>query len=148
VKLEQLAYWHWWVLGVALAALEVFAPGAVLIWFGIAALAVGLLVLLLPGLPWTVQVVVFTALSVASLVGWRLYARSRPERTDYPALNRRAEQYVGRVLTLDEPIVNAMGKVRLDDSTWKVRGPDLPAGTRVRVQGVDGTLLVVQRADD
>jgi membrane protein implicated in regulation of membrane protease activity len=143
VRIEELAYWHWWVLGVALCALEVFAPGAVFIWFGVAALVVGLVVLLLPGIPWSAQIVAFAVLSVASLVAWRAWSRNRPERTDYPSLNRRAEQYVGRVLTLEEPIVNGHGKVRVDDSSWKIRGPDLPAGTRVRVDGVDGTLLVV-----
>ena len=61
-------------------------------------------------------------------------------------LNRRGEQYVGRRLTLDEPIVNGRGQVKVDNSTWRVEGADLPAGTPVIVTGVRGTILNVERA--
>jgi len=76
------------------------------------------------------------------LVG-RAWLRRRPIETDHPTLNRRGEQYVGRRFTLDEPIVNGVGKLRVDDTTWKIMGDDLPAGSQVTVTGVDGTVLVV-----
>jgi membrane protein implicated in regulation of membrane protease activity len=59
-------------------------------------------------------------------------------------LNRRAEQYVGRVFTLSEPIVNGTGKIRVDDSSWKVSGADCDANTKVKVISVDGTVLKVE----
>jgi hypothetical protein len=52
---------------------------------------------------------------------------------------------VGRVFTLEQPIVNRQGKIRVDDSTWKIEGTDCTAGTNVRVVGVDGVVLKVQR---
>ena len=64
--------------------------------------------------------------------------------SDEPHLNRRGEQYIGRVFTLDVAIVNGQGKVRVDDTTWKVQGDDCPVGTRVRVHGVDGVVLLVK----
>ena len=48
--------------------------------------------------------------------------------------------------TLDQAIENGVGYVRLDDSRWKVSGPDLPKGTKVRVTGADGTVLEVEEA--
>jgi len=69
-----------------------------------------------------------------------------PIRTDEPRLNRRGEQYIGRVFTLEEPIVNRHGKIRVDDSTWKIEGDDCRPGTNVRVVGVDGVVLKVERA--
>jgi hypothetical protein len=60
-------------------------------------------------------------------------------------LNRRAESYVGRMFTLDGAIVDGRGRFRVDDTVWLVEGPDLPAGTRVRVTGTDKTLLRVER---
>ncbi|HHO67888.1 MAG TPA: NfeD family protein, partial [Gammaproteobacteria bacterium] len=68
------------------------------------------------------------------------------EDTDQPTLNRRGEQYIGRVFTLETPLVNGMGKIRIDDTTWKIEGPDCEPGTRIRVTGVDGTILKVEPA--
>ncbi len=42
------------------------------------------------------------------------------------------------------PSVNGVGKLRVDDTTWKVAGNDVPAGSRVRVTGVEGTILQVE----
>ena len=67
-----------------------------------------------------------------------------PVISDQPNLNRRGQQYVGRTFTLDEPIVNGLGKIHVDDSTWKIEGNDCPAGTKVKVTGVDGVILKVE----
>ena len=142
--MDSITYWHWWILAAALIILEVFAPGAFFLWLGIAAGVVGGLVYLTPALGWEYQVLVFSVLSVASILVWRKYFRITPEQTDEPALNRRGEQYVGRVFTITDPIVNSMGKIRVDDTTWKIRGEDCPVGTRVEVTGVDGTILEVE----
>jgi membrane protein implicated in regulation of membrane protease activity len=145
--LQAVDFWHWWVLAVVLLILEVFSPGAFFLWMAIAAGIVGLLVLLSPGMFWEYQVLVFAVMSVASIVFWRMYFKQQPLESDHPSLNRRAEQYVGRVFTLQEPVVNGNGKIRVDDSTWKILGNDCPAGTRVRVTGSEGVILRVEVAD-
>ena len=142
--LEQIEFWHWWIAGVLLAIIEVFAPGAILIWMGVAAGLVGAMVLAVPDLAWQVQFLIFGVLSVSSIVAWRYYQKRNPTETDQPKLNRRGEQYVGRVFTLKEAIVNGTGVVWVDDSRWKVEGSDLPAGAKVRVTGVEGTVLQVE----
>lgn len=135
-------YWNWWVLGVALMVIEAIAPGFFFLWMGVAALLVGLLLTLLPQLAWTWQVFLFAVLSVGSIVAWRLRLRHHPTRTQDPLLNKRGYQYVGRVFTLDAPVVNGQGKIRVDDSTWKVMVErDYPAGTRLRITGVEGVVL-------
>lgn len=84
----------------------------------------------------------FALLSVGSIVAWRLWLRRHPTHTDDPLLNRRGHQYVGRVFTLDAPVINGHGKIRVDDSTWKILvEQDCPAGTRLRVVGVEGVML-------
>jgi membrane protein implicated in regulation of membrane protease activity len=142
--LESASYWHWWVLGVVLVILEVFSPAAFFLWMGVAAGVVGLVLLAVPDLSWQYQILLFSGFSIASIVLWRSVLKRHPTRTDQPMLNRRGEQYVGRVFTLGEPIVNGLGKIRVDDSTWKISGEDCAAGTRIRVVGVDGVVLVVE----
>jgi len=141
--LEQIVFWHWWILAGVLLILELTAPVFFFLWLGIAAAATGLILLVFPGMQIEAQLVLFSVLSVAAVLAWRKYRETRPMETDQPNLNRRGRQYLGRQFTLEEPIVNGLGKVTVDDSAWRVRGPDLPPGTKVQVEGVDGTVFVV-----
>ena len=146
--LASIEFWHWWVAAVVLIIVEALAPGALFLWLGVSAGVVGAILLAAPDLSWEYQVLIFAVLSVGSVIGWRAYHKRHPTETDLPTLNRRGEQYVGRVITLDDAIVNRVGKVRLDDTSWKVEGADLPAGARVKVIGVDGVVLRVEKILD
>ncbi len=139
--LEGLEFWHWLVLGVVLAIIEVFAPGAFFLWMGISAAIVGSVLWLMPGISWELQLLFFAILSIASVVVARRYLTAHPLETDLPNLNQRGQQYVGRVFTLIEPVVNGQGKIRVDDSTWKISCEDCEAGTKVIINGVEGVVL-------
>lgn len=144
--LAQLGNWNWFIIGGLLLALEVMLPGTYMLWLGLAAIATGLIGFILP-VGWQFLVVVFAVLSVISvLLGRRFYPTVITE-TDKPFLNRRADAFVGRVFTLEEPIVSGAGRVRVDDTTWRVTGPDCPAGTKVRVERADGATLIVAPAN-
>ena len=144
--MTEVLFWHWWILAGILMVLEVVAPGVFLLWLGIAAAITGLIAYVVPGMDWQWEALVFALLSIVTVWGWRYYQRRHPTETDLPMLNRRGEQYVGRRLSLDQAIVNGRGQVKVDDSTWRVEGADLPAGTAIVVTGVKGTILVVERA--
>lgn len=145
--LDNLVFWHWWILAGVLLILELTSPVFFFLWLGFAAAAVGLLLLVFPGIPVAAQLVLFAVLSVIAVIAWRRYREVHPPQSDQPLLNQRGQQYTGRVFTLEHAIVNGVGKVEVDDSTWRVKGPDLPAGTRVRVTGVDGVVFIVESAD-
>ncbi len=138
---EGMEFWHWLVLGVALAIVEVFAPGVFFLWLGISAGIVGVVLWLIPGLDWEYQLLSFAILSVASVVIVRRYLTAHPLESDEPNLNLRGHQYVGRTFTLVEPVVNGQGKIQVDDSTWKISCADCDAGTKVTIDGVDGVVL-------
>lgn len=139
---SQLGVWNWFILGGILLALEVMAPGAFMLWLGLAAIATGIISFILP-LTWQIQIVVFAVLSVISVLVGRKFQPRANVGSDKPFLNRRHDALVGRVFTLDEPIVSGVGRVRVDDSTWRVTGPDCAAGTKVRVDRADGATLIV-----
>ncbi|MDA4847122.1 NfeD family protein [Hoeflea poritis] len=144
----ELGPWSWWVLGLVLLAAEILMPGVFLIWIGIAAIIVGCLSLLFwsdPFWVWQVQILVFAVLAVAAaIVGRRIMARSG--KSDEPLLNKRGASLVGRTATLSEPISEGRGRIRIDDTTWVVNGPDLPIGTQVRVVESTGRELRVEAA--
>ena len=147
ISFEQIEYWNWWVIGVFLIGIEVFAPGAIFLWMGIAAGVVGTVLLIFPDVIWQMQLLLFAVISVVSTLAWRVVMRRLPETpSDQPTLNRRGAGYVGRTFTLKEPIKDGTGLLHIDDSRWKVEGEDLPAGTRVKVVAIDGTVLQVERA--
>ncbi|MEE7546595.1 NfeD family protein [Xanthomonas sp. Kuri4-1] len=136
----------WGALALLLFAAEALAPGAFMLWMGFAAAAVFAGVLLLPGSPLLVQVVAFVLLSFVSIQVYRTWFRRGGRESDRPLLNRRAEQLVGRVVVLDQPLRDGRGRVKIDDAFWVVSGPDLAAGTPVRVVAVEGMTLQVQAA--
>lgn len=147
--IDLLATWLdgpslWLVLGLVLLGLEVFAPGTFFLWFGISALVMGGLSFLVV-VDWKVQVVVWAALAILLLLVGRRFVGRAGESQD-PLLNERAGRYVGRQFTLAEPIVENQGSLKVDDTIWRISGTDLPAGTRIRVVGVDGPVLKVERA--
>ena len=140
--LANLEWWHWLVAAVALAAIEALIPGAVAIWFGAAAAVVGLLMTVLT-IPWQLQYIGFAVLGAVAMVAYRNYLAKHPVDDEQPNLNLRGQQYVGTELVLVEPILQGAGKAKVGDGVWKVAGPDLPAGARVKVTGVNGTILTV-----
>ena len=137
------AHWIWLTLGLVLAGLEMLVPGVYLIWLAIAAIITGLLTL---GLDLSVpmQIVDFVFLALIAAFSARRILRDRPIATTDPLLNRRGAQLVGETAVVTQPIEEGSGRVRLGDSEWIARGPDLAAGTRVRVTGTKGVVLLVE----
>lgn len=136
----------WAAAALLLIAAETLAPGAFMLWMGFAAAAVFLLVLLLPDVPVLAQVAAFVVLSFVSIQIYRKWFRDTGRQSDRPLLNRRAEQNIGVVAPLDQAIAGGRGRIRIGDAFWVVEGPELPAGTTVRVVAVDGMVLKVQEA--
>ncbi|AHK03573.1 MULTISPECIES: NfeD family protein [Rhizobium/Agrobacterium group] len=146
----ELGPWSWWIAGFILLAAELVAPGVFLIWIGIAALVIGALSLLLWDAAfwaWQLQLVLFAALSIAfALLGRKYFGKNR-EASDEPFLNQREASLVGRTATLQEPVVEGRGRIRLDDTWWSVNGEDMPAGTRVRIAAARGRTLTIEPLD-
>ncbi|MES2751061.1 MAG: NfeD family protein [Pseudomonadota bacterium] len=140
--LAKLGNWNWLIVGVVLMGIETFAPGVFMLWLGLAALIVGLLTF---GIVWSwqAQIIAFAALSIAMVPLWRYYSGRNAKPTDKPFLNKRAEGLIGRVFTLEKPIVDGVGTVKIDDTIWRVSGPDAPAGSRVKIVHADGASLQV-----
>ncbi len=143
--LTHLEWWHWMVLAVLLAAAETLLPGAVAIWFAASAAFIGLLLIFVP-VPWQLQLLGFAVLGVVAMLGYLNYRKKNPEKDEQPNLNQRGVQYVGSELVLVEAIEQGQGRAKLGDGVWKVEGPELPAGARVRVTGVHGAILTVVAA--
>ena len=137
----------WAAFALVLVAAEALAPGAFMLWLGFAAAAVFLVVLLSPvEIPLLVQVGAFVALSFVSIQVYRKWFRKHERQSDQPALNRRTAALVGRVVSLERAIVDGRGRVQIADAYWNVTGPDMPAGTAVRIVGGDAMTLQVEQA--
>jgi membrane protein implicated in regulation of membrane protease activity len=140
-----LGGWSWWILGLVLLGVEVLLPGFFFLWFGIAAILIGVSALLVDW-PWQLQVVGFVVLSVITALVGRHFAGTPAGDSPDPQLNLRGDRLEGRTLVLSEPIVEGRGRVKIGDTVWQVRGPDAPAGARIRVLGADGSVLTVTGA--
>lgn len=139
----MLEYWHWVVFGFLMITLEVMIPGAFFLWVGIAAFLLGAIVFLFPFTSLAIQLVTFGVLALLATIAGRKVMRQVTSTATPSLLNRRGQQFIGEVIALDVPIVNGQAHVTVGDSKWRVKGPDLPAGTVVKVVGVDGNILIV-----
>jgi hypothetical protein len=148
--MEQVAtHYLWWIVALMLIGGEVILPGYFMLWIGIAAAAMGIVLLLVPDMGPLAQAIVFAAFAFVSCFAyWKLV---RPRLDRIPAgnerLNRRGEQLIGQRYVLCEAILNGRGKAKVGDGTWLVAGPDLPLGATVEVVGIDGTTLRVKAVD-
>lgn len=145
---DFLGPWSWWVLGLVLFGLEILAPGTFFLWFGISAIVVGTISLFFAW-GWEAQAVVFVVLAVVALVVSRMMLKGRgaPEDDSDLKLNQRGTRLVGRTYILTEPLVGGSGRLHIDDTLWRITGPDLPAGTSVRIASADGALLTVEASE-
>ena len=143
---STLGTWNWLILGFILMALELLAPGVFMFWLGLAALLVGLLSFVITP-SWQAQLLMFAVFAVAAVPLWRRVARSNSAVSkSNPFLNKRTDALIGRVFTLEKPIIDGSGTVRIDDTIWRVAGPDAPAGSRVKIVKADGASLTVAAA--
>lgn len=149
----SLGPWSWLFLAIILFALETVIPGVHLLWFGLAALIVAVAALglesLSPGalevFSWPWQLIAFAIVSFVTVFFVRRYAHPENAESDEPDLNIRGAQYLGRTVIVAAQIKDGRGKVRVGDTLWPAQGEDIPVGARVKVTGVNGTVLVVER---
>ncbi len=139
-----VASYGWWLLALLLIAAELVLPGYFLLWVGLAAAIMGLVMLVLPGLVFLAQAVLFALLAISvCFIYWKYIRPSAEQRDDQPLLNRRGDRMIGRRVLVVDALVNGRGKVKVGDSEWLVEGDDCPAGTPVRVVAINGTTLQV-----
>ncbi|MET0629266.1 MAG: NfeD family protein [Xanthobacteraceae bacterium] len=139
----SLGSWNWFILAALLLLIEILAPGMFMLWLGLSAILVGIVSSAVVW-SWQAQLIAFAVFAIAAVPAWRHFARKVEKPADSPFLNRRAEGYVGREFTLDKPIVGGVGTIRIDDTVWRVTGPDVPAGSRVRIARAEGAALMVE----
>lgn len=146
--MDTMEFWHWLVLGMLLMALEIIAPAMLLMWFGFGAIITGVALWLMPSLPEGGQVLTFAVVSLVSVVAWR-NSRFREENvhSTEPDLNNRLHMHIGKTFVLTEAIINGRGAIRVGDTAWRVTGADMPAGTTVRITGLEGIIFTVAKTD-
>lgn len=140
-----MLFWHWIAMGFGLMVFEILLPSFFFLWLGVAALAVGLIMLAVPDMLWSIQWTLFAVMGLASFFAARTFIKSKQHEHNSSTLNKRASQWVGEVFVIETAIENGRGKAKVGDSLWSVTGPDMPVGAKAKVVGVDGTELVVEK---
>lgn len=144
---DVITVWHWFALAALLVALEITMPSTWLLWPGLAAIVVGIIVSLAPALGWPLQVLIFSGIAVVMTVFGRGVMGEAGHTTGKQKLNRRADQYVGRRAVVAETFVAGRGAILIDGVRWiavSVDGANLVTGTAVEVSAADGALLEVR----
>ena len=136
--------YFWWIVAGILLLAEMTLPGFFMLWLAAAA-ALTAVVDIFFNLSWAGEILTFAALSlVLVLATWRMVIGSRNLKSDQPHLNQRHQGLVGRSFVLERAIVNGSGKIKVEDTLWDVDGPDMAAGARIKVTGLQGMRLMVE----
>lgn len=138
-------HYTWLAIGLVLAVAEMAIPGVFLIWMAGAALITGFVSWLVPiGLP--LQIVLFAVLSILAVFTGKRVLKRHPVVAADPKMNQRGERMIGETVVVTQAIEGGSGRVRLGDGEWLARGADAAVGTRLKVVGHDGVVLVVEPA--
>jgi inner membrane protein len=136
-------HWFWLGLGLLLAIGEMTIPGVFLIWMAAAALVTGFFSWIVPiEVSW--QVVLFAALSILFVFSGKRWLRQNPIDEVDPKMNHRGARAVGETVVVSQVIEGGQGRVKMGDSEWLAKGPDAEPGTRMKVTGSDGAVLLVE----
>ncbi|MCF8474786.1 MAG: NfeD family protein [Emcibacter sp.] len=142
----SMTHWTWFIIAMILLGLEMAIPGVVFMWIAIASLVIGAIVFFMPHLGWELQFIIFAILSIVSVAGGRIFIKKNPIQSDDQTLNQRGNQHIGHVYNLIRDMENGKSKIRIGDSNWSVEGDfDAKEGDKVKVVGVDVTLLIVEK---
>jgi len=145
----ELAWWHWAVGGLTLIVAELVVPSFVLIWFGVGALAVALL-LALTTIGLTAQLAIWLVISLALVAAWFKVFKPNMHKTKVGMADAGVVGEIGVLVRDVAPF--AKGQVRfqkplLGDDVWDcIADEAIRNGERVRVLEVEGSFLKVGRA--
>lgn len=139
----ELTHWTWWIIGLVLVIIEVFASGTFFLWLGISAVVVGALLYFVPDVSWELQFAIFAVLSIVSVLLFKKIFQKNPK--EQSTLSRRGARYIGEVVVVEEEIRNGVGRVRIEDTLWRATGPDSDSGERVKIVSVEGATLRVEK---
>ena len=139
-----MTHWSWLIIGLILLVMELVAPFAFFLWLGLAAMVTALVSFFAPDIGWQGQFLLFSVLSVVSILISRKYLLNDKIESELPNLNRRGQQYIGRTFTLTEAIADGRGRISVDDSRWQVTGPALAEGTRVKIIAMHDSVFEVE----
>ena len=142
----NIEWWHWLVLGLVLVALEMAASGGFyVIFFGIAALAIGALRLLDVAGPAWMQILLFSVISIAALMFFR---RPMLGWLQLDTAGGDVDSLVGETaVALDTMAPGAIGRAELRGSVWTARNHaavPLTQGQRCTVVSVDRLTIFIE----
>ncbi len=146
--LDGASPWWWIAFGVVLGAVEMLSFSFFLIWPGLAAICVGLIMVIFPEMSGSAQLGLFAVLSIILTVLGRIYVARFKGETENPGLNERHKRLIGRGAVAAEAFQDGEGAVHVGDVRWSARlqpgQPDVDAGARLRIVDVDGMTLLVE----
>lgn len=140
----QVLWWYWALFGLGLVVVELLLPDAFMLWLGIAAILVSGILALFPEMPLSIQLIIFSILALGTTYAGKKLMLKLTSKESGLVLNKRGQSYIGHTFPLEEPIVQGVGFLNIDDTRWKIHGEDAPVGTIVKVISVQDNILLVK----
>lgn len=138
--------WHWLILGFLLLIGEILIPGIFLLWWGISAIIMAVIMALFTTLTLTVLGISYAVLALLlSLVWWKYQHNKDKSDEACSVLNQRNHAMIGAIGAVQEIALNGVGRGYFGDTTWRIQGKELKVGDRIEVLKVRGITLIVRK---
>jgi inner membrane protein len=139
-------YWFWFAIGGLLLSGELLGASGYLLWLGLSAWLVMLMSWLMPAISWPWLWAHFSLLSFVTLLGWQAWQQRKSDlSTPTELLNQPQQQLLGYQATIEAPLIDGIGRLRVGDSSWRIQADQpLSAGTQVVVISIEGITLRVK----
>lgn len=140
--MTYLEFWHWWALALIFVVVEAIMPSGVFMSMALAGGAMGALFLMYPDITWQAQLGGFAAFTMA--LSYPMTYLYRRKLGSHNSVRSAAAHLMGEEIELTMPIQNGFGEIDIDGTIWGLKGPEIKKGSRVRIIGIDGDMLVVR----
>lgn len=141
-------YGYWIIIGGIFFIIEIMSNTLLFLFLGISSCIMALIIFMLPNISNEIQLILSSILAIGSII-FAYYVHKKLLKRNKNKLkyntNDRLSKYIGLEATLSSDVINGIGEINLEGSTWRVIIDSGTAGNKIIITGVQSTSFIAKR---
>lgn len=146
--LQSMSYWTWISFGCLLLAAELLGTAGYMLWLGISAISIGILLFITP-VTWQWQWMLFSIIAiVTTFVWWKIQHNNDSAHRETSTLNQKEKSFIGYQQMITQELPQGKSRFQIGDTTWPIIcETPIEAGSTIEVVKMDGITLYIKKVD-